>query len=67
MTKRALTILIVAVLVVGGATAAIASSLGGSENSPTHVMPGGQPMNGESMHTMSDGQTMSGSEMNMDK
>ena len=72
MTKRALTILLVAILVVGGATAVIASSIGGSDPAPTHAMPNGQTMKGDSMdnsqrHSMSDGQTMSGSEMDMEK
>ena len=69
MTKRALIFLVVAVLLVGGATAVIARSLGGSDASPaTHVMPNGQTMNGDSMdssdmHTMSNGQAMPDSEM----
>ena len=53
MTKRALTMLVVAILLVGGATAVIASTLAAGGNTPTHSMPGGQ--------------TMSGSEMNMGK
>jgi len=66
MTKRALTILVVAILLVGGATAVIASSIGGSDASSGHVMPGGQIMNGESMDG-SQTHTMSGSEMDMGK
>ena len=69
MTKRALTLLIIAVLVVGIAAAAIASSVGGSNKpAPTHLMPNGRAMGGESMtHTMSNGQAMSDSNMDMDK
>ena len=73
MTKRALTILLVAVLLVGGATAALALSVsGGDSSTPTHVMPNGKTMNGDTMdntqtHTMSNGQTVSGSQMDMDK
>ena len=69
MTKRALTILVIAVLLVGGATAVIASSLGGGDASPaTHVMPNGQSMNGDrmdgsSMHTMPNDETMPDSDM----
>ena len=72
MTKRGLVILVVAVLAVGGAAVAIASSIGGSgEQSSVHVMPNGQTMEGESMnssspmpttqHQMPNGKTMDGS------
>ena len=72
MTKRGLVILIVAVLAVGGAAVAIASSIGGSgEQSSVHVMPNGQTMEGGSMdstpsmpttqHQMPSGKTMEGS------
>lgn len=69
MTKRALTILAIGIVLVGGAAAVIASSIGGGDNaSATHTMPNGQTMTGQGMtHTMSNGQTMSGSGMNMDK
>ena len=63
MTKRALTILVVAVVAVGGATAAIATSLGGDDAPAAHTMPNGHTMEGGSMHTMSDGHSMSGAEM----
>ena len=67
MTKRALTMLIIAVLLVGGATAVIASSIGaGDQAASTHVMPGGQTMQDDNMkrsHTMSNGETMSGTDM----
>jgi len=52
MTKRSLTILIVALVVIAGATAAIASSMGGSDNGAEHTMPGGETMTGESMEDM---------------
>ena len=63
MTKRALTLLIAAIVVVGLGTAVIVSSLGGSsDGSPSHAMPGGQTMTGESMtdttRGMDDGSTM---------
>ena len=73
MTKRSLTILIVAVLVIGFAAAAIASSMGGSDEAATHVMPNGQTMEGQGMddgsmgempttqHEMPSGKTMPGS------
>lgn len=73
MTKRSLTILIVAIVLVGGATAVIASSLGGSDTpSASHVMPDGQTMNEggmgtTQMHSMPDGQAMSGSHMDTGK
>lgn len=59
---------IVVVLLVGGAAAVIASTLGSTDSPPTHVMPGGKTMQGQSMqrsptHTMSDGSSMSGSQM----
>lgn len=64
MTKRALTILVIALLLVGGTTAAIATTIGGSDGSSvTHVMPNGMTMNDDGMHTMADGETMSGSQM----
>ena len=50
MTTRALTLLIAAVLIAGGAVAVIASSLGESHrSSSSHVMPNGQTMQGDSM------------------
>ena len=53
MTKRALIILIAAVLAVGFATVAIATSIGGDDsNQPGHTMPGGETMEGESMEGM---------------
>ena len=59
MTRRGLIILMVAVLAVGFAAAAIASSIGGSDESTTHVMPNGQTMEGGTM----DDSGMSGSGM----
>lgn len=68
MTKRGLTILLIAVLIVGGATAAVASSLiGHSGSAPTHVMSNGRTMSGEGMHVMSDGRSMSDSAMDQDR
>lgn len=73
MTKRGLIILVVAVLAVGFAAAAIASSMGGSDEAARHAMPNGQTMEGESMddgstgempttqHEMPSGKTMPGS------
>ena len=74
MTKRGILVLIVAVLAVGGAAAAIANSIGGSDDETAiHVMPAGQTMEGESMeggstgempstqHDMPNGETMEGS------
>ncbi len=47
MTKRALTILVFAVLLVGGAAAVIAGSVSGSgPSTATHVMSNGQTMTG---------------------
>ena len=63
MTKRALTFLVVAVLLVGAAAAAIATSLGGNGSTSMHTMPKGQTMDGGSMHTMSNGRSMSDAEM----
>ena len=64
MTKRGLTILLIAVLIVGGATAAVASSvIGRGGSAPTHVMPNGRTMSGDGMHVMSDGRSMSDSAM----
>lgn len=54
MTKRAVTLLIVSVVLVAGAAAVIASSIGGSD---MH----------SSRHVMSNGQTMTGSGMDMGK
>lgn len=77
MTKRGLIILIVAVLAVGGAAAAIASSIGDSSSEPAvHTMPNGETMQDESMeegsggmpgteHQMPYGETMGGSESEM--
>lgn len=72
MTKRALTILIAAIVAVGLATAVIASSVGGDgDGSPSHAMPGGQTMTGESMtnttHGMGDGSTMDGEDMDEER
>ena len=77
MTKRGLTILIVAVLVVGLASIAIAGSVGGdSDGEATHVMPGGEVMEGSTMetdtessptHTMEGGEVMEGSAMPSDE
>lgn len=77
MTKRGLTILIVAVLAVGGGAAVIAVSVGGSSDTPAvHTMGNGQMMQGSGMsggstggpgamattqHSMADGRTMKGS------
>ena len=76
MTKQGLIILVVAVLAVGFAAAAIASSMGGSSDQPArHTMPNGQTMQGESMesgsmpgteHRMGDGQVVPGSGEHMD-
>lgn len=77
MTKRGLIILIVAVLAVGGAAAAIASSIGDSSSEPAmHTMPNGETMEGESMggsssdmpgtqHQMPNGETMGGAKSQM--
>jgi hypothetical protein len=65
MTKRGLIILIVAVLAVGFGTAAIASSIGGSEDQPVHTLPNGQTHTGEmppTQHQMPDGEMMPGSD-----
>ena len=57
MSKRGLIILVVAVLAVGLGAVAIASSMGGSDDEPaTHVMPGGQTMEGEDMDDDSMGE-----------
>jgi hypothetical protein len=65
MTRRALTILIAAVVAVGFGTAVIASSLGGGgSDNGSHVMPGGQMMTGP-MQQMDDDSGMEG--MDMDK
>ncbi|MFP5362419.1 MAG: hypothetical protein ACLGI5_06795 [Thermoleophilia bacterium] len=65
MTRRALTILIAAVVAVGFGTAVIASSLGGGGgDGGSHVMPGGQTMTG-TMQQMDDDSGMEG--MDMDK
>ena len=67
MSKRALTILIAAVLVVGAAAAVVATSLGtGSGGAEGHRMPGGQTMQGAMpapAHEMKDGSTMDGADM----
>ena len=66
MTKRSLTILIVALVLIAGATVAIASSVGGSGNGAQHMMPGGGMMTGETMsgtHRMPSGEAMDGTEM----
>ncbi|SEH16232.1 hypothetical protein [Thermoleophilum album] len=63
MTKRALTILIVAVLAIGGATAVIASSLTGGGDEPVHTLPSGETHTGEmptGTHEMDDGTSMEG-------
>ena len=54
MTRRALTILIAAVVAIAFAAAVIATSVGGNDDST--VMPAGT-------HRMDDGSTMSGSSM----
>jgi hypothetical protein len=70
MSKRTLTILIAAVLVVGAGTAALAAALGGGDDAePMHTLEGGKvhtgpmpsttPMPG-SEHQMEDGQMMPG-------
>ena len=74
MSKRALIFLVVAVVAVGFAAVAIASSVGGSSDEPaTHTMQNGQTMEGKSMnsgssggmpstqHQMPNGQEMGGS------
>ena len=61
MTKRSLTILMVALVLIAGATIAIASSIGGSDSE--HTMPGGGTMSGETMsgtHRMPSGESMEG-------
>jgi len=70
MTKRALSALVAALVAVALAAAVIASSVGGND-SPSHMMPGGQSMSGASMpdadampsgtHEMDDGAVMHGS------
>ena len=66
MTKRSLTILIVALVLIAGATVAIASSVGGSGDGGRHMMPGGGMMTGETMtgtDGMPGGESMDGSSM----
>ena len=65
MSKRAIAFLVAGVLAVGGGAAALASSLGGSDNSSVHKMSNGQTMTGtmSGSHTMSDGSMMSGDSM----
>ena len=66
MTKRSLTILIVALVLIAGATVAIASSVGGSNDTAQHMMPGGGTMTGETMtgtDGMPGGESMDGSSM----
>lgn len=72
MTKKTLTIVLVAVVLAGAATVAIAATVtGGSDDAPNHAMPNGTMMDGESMgtsagtgsHSMTDGQTMGGETM----
>ena len=72
MTKKTLTIVLVAILLAGAATVAIAATLvGGSDDAPNHAMPNGTMMDGDSMgsnagtgsHSMSDGPTMGGESM----
>ena len=64
MTKRALTILIAAVLLVGAAAAVIAVSVTGDSGGPQgHSMPGGQTMEGSMPSTtneMKEGPAMEG-------
>lgn len=68
MTRRTLTVLVVAVLAIGAVTVALALSVGGSDNgSTTHVMPNGQTMQGAGMHTMPNGSTMSNDKMHSGK
>ena len=47
MTKRTLVILAVAAVMLAGAAAVIASSIGGSSDEPVHTLPGGQTHTGE--------------------
>lgn len=72
MTKRALTILIATLVIVGFAAVAIAGSVGSdSDTGASHVMPDGQTMEGAAMgadaepptHTMEGGEVMEGSTM----
>ena len=65
MSKRAIALLVAGVLAVGGGAAALAASLGGSDNPSVHTMSNGQTMTGtmSGSHTMSDGSMMSGGSM----
>lgn len=65
MTKRSLAILVVVLVVAGFVAAAVASSIGGSDDDPaTHVMPGGETMEGETMdEPATDGSDMGGDSM----
>ena len=65
MSKKALAVLIAGVLAVAGGAAALAASIGGSDNQTVHTMPNGQTMTGHmsGSHTMSDGSMMSGDSM----
>lgn len=56
MTKRSLTILMVALVLIAGATVAIASAIGRSDGE--HMMPGGGTMSGT--HRMPSGESMEG-------
>ena len=51
MSKKALGILIAAVVAIGGGAAAIAASSGGGDSN-VHKMSNGQPMTGDSMSGM---------------
>ena len=55
MSKKALAVLVAGVLAVAGGAAALAASLGGSDNNQTvHTMPNGHTMSGDSMSDMHD-------------
>lgn len=65
MNRKAVVTLVVALVVVAFAAAAIASSIGGSGDTqaPTHVMPGGQTMEGSAIEATPDQGSMDGMEM----
>lgn len=69
MTKRALTILVLAVLAVGGAAAVIAGTVTGGDSSkaqPVHTLQDGRVHTGpmpSGGHQMNDGQVMDGQDM----